>query len=71
MRRSTGSAVYSTATNVLASSPSASAEVIRPSVFGVIIITVVYLPILALSGIEGKTFHPMAITVMLALTAAL
>ncbi len=50
---------------------SASAEVIRPGVFGVIIITVVYLPILALSGIEGKTFHPMAITVMLALTAAL
>jgi len=50
---------------------SASAEVIRPSVFGVIIITVVYLPIFALTGIEGKTFHPMAITVMLALTAAL
>ena len=50
---------------------SASAEVIRPSVFGIIIITVVYLPIFALSGIEGKTFHPMAITVMLALTAAL
>ena len=49
----------------------ASSEVIRPSVFGIIIITVVYLPIFALSGIEGKTFHPMAITVMLALTAAL
>ncbi len=49
----------------------ASAEVIRPSVFGIVIITVVYLPIFALSGIEGKTFHPMAITVMLALTAAL
>lgn len=49
----------------------ASAEVIKPSVFGVIIITVVYLPIFALSGIEGKTFHPMAITVILALTAAL
>lgn len=49
----------------------ASAEVIRPSVFGVIIITAVYLPILALQGIEGKTFHPMAITVMLALIAAL
>jgi heavy metal efflux system protein len=50
---------------------SASSEVIRPSIFGVIIITVVYLPIFALSGIEGKTFHPMAITVMLALTAAM
>ncbi|MCC7394928.1 MAG: CusA/CzcA family heavy metal efflux RND transporter [Sphingomonadaceae bacterium] len=49
----------------------ASAEVIKPSVFGVIIITAVYLPILALQGIEGKTFHPMAITVILALTAAL
>ena len=49
----------------------ASSEVIRPSIFGIIIITVVYLPIFALSGIEGKTFHPMAITVMLALTAAI
>ncbi len=50
---------------------SASAEVIRPSIFGIIIITAVYLPIFALEGIEGKTFHPMAITVVLALTAAL
>jgi len=49
----------------------ASAEVMRPSIFGIIIITVVYLPIFALSGIEGKTFHPMAITVVLALSAAL
>ena len=49
----------------------ASSEVIQPSIFGIIIITVVYLPIFALSGIEGKTFHPMAITVMLALTAAM
>ncbi len=50
---------------------SASSEVIRPSIFGVIIITVVYLPIFVLTGIEGKTFHPMALTVMIALTAAL
>lgn len=50
---------------------SASAEVIKPSIFGVIIITAVYLPIFALEGVEGKTFHPMAITVVLALTAAL
>jgi cobalt-zinc-cadmium resistance protein CzcA len=50
---------------------SASAEVIRPSIFGIIIITAVYLPIFALEGIEGKTFHPMAITVVFALTAAL
>jgi len=39
--------------------------------FGVIIITIVYIPILALTGIEGKMFHPMAITVMLALAGAL
>lgn len=49
----------------------ASAEVIKPSIFGIIIITVVYLPIFALTGIEGKMFHPMAFTVVLALTAAL
>ncbi len=49
----------------------ASAEVIRPSIFGTVIITVVYLPIFALTGIEGKTFHPMAITVVMALIAAL
>jgi cobalt-zinc-cadmium resistance protein CzcA len=49
----------------------ASAEVVKPSIFGIVIITAVYLPIFALDGIEGKTFHPMAITVVLALTAAL
>lgn len=49
----------------------ASSEVIKPSLFGVLIITVVYLPIFALSGIEGKMFHPMALTVVMALTAAL
>jgi cobalt-zinc-cadmium resistance protein CzcA len=50
---------------------SATAEVIRPSLFGVGIITAVYFPIFALSGIEGKMFHPMAITVVLALTGAM
>jgi len=50
---------------------SASAEVMRPSLFGVLIITAVYLPIFALTGIEGKMFHPMAFTVVLALTAAM
>lgn len=50
---------------------SASAEVIRPSLFGIAIITIVYLPIFALTGVEGKTFHPMAYTVVIALTAAL
>jgi len=49
----------------------ATAEVIRPSLFGLGIITAVYLPIFALSGIEGKMFHPMAITVVLALTGAM
>ncbi len=49
----------------------ATQEVIRPSVFGVLIIMVVYLPILTLTGIEGKMFHPMAYTVLLALTGAL
>jgi cobalt-zinc-cadmium resistance protein CzcA len=39
--------------------------------FGVLIIAVVYVPILALSGIEGKMFHPMALTVMLALGGSL
>ncbi|GAB4190922.1 MAG: CusA/CzcA family heavy metal efflux RND transporter [Wenzhouxiangellaceae bacterium] len=49
----------------------ATLEVIRPSLFGVIIITIVYLPIFSLSGIEGKMFHPMAFTVVSALLAAL
>ena len=57
----------------------ASAEVIKPSLFGFIelfrglpvIITIVYVPIFALEGVEGKTFHPMAITVVMALTAAM
>ncbi len=49
----------------------ATNEVIRPSLFGVGIITLVYLPIFTLTGVEGKMFHPMAITVVMALTAAL
>tara|TARA_R110002072_G_scaffold182877_2_gene339132 strand:+ start:913 stop:4041 length:3129 start_codon:yes stop_codon:yes gene_type:complete len=49
----------------------ATIEVIRPGVFGVIIITIVYIPIFALSGIEGKMFHPMAFTVVTALISAL
>jgi len=49
----------------------AAAEVIRPSIYGVLIITVVYLPIFSLTGIEGKMFHPMAFTVVTALVAAL
>jgi len=49
----------------------ATRQVIRPSVFGVSIILIVYVPILALTGVEGKMFHPMALTVILALLAAL
>ena len=49
----------------------ATVEVIRPSLFGLGIIAAVYLPIFALTGIEGKMFHPMAITVVLALTGAM
>ncbi|MFL6501280.1 MAG: efflux RND transporter permease subunit [Candidatus Udaeobacter sp.] len=49
----------------------ASKQVGSPMFFGVAIITIVYIPILALTGIEGKMFHPMALTVMLALTGAL
>jgi len=43
----------------------------RPLLFGQLIIMVVYLPILALTGVEGKMFHPMACTVLLALLAAM
>lgn len=49
----------------------AAREVARPVVFSVLIITVVYLPIIALEGTEGKTFKPMAYTVVLALLGAL
>ncbi|QFT54779.1 efflux RND transporter permease subunit [Microbulbifer sp. THAF38] len=49
----------------------ATNEVIRPSLFGVLIITVVYIPLFTLTGVEGKMFHPMAATVVMALLAAL
>ena len=49
----------------------AAKQVVGPMVFGVVIITLVYLPVLSLTGVEGKTFHPMAISVMLALLGAL
>ena len=47
-----------------------SREVIRPSLFGTFIIAAVYLPILTLTGVEGKMFTPMALTVLVALTGA-
>lgn len=43
----------------------------RPLIFGQIIIMVVYLPIFALAGVEAKMFHPMAMTVVLALLGAI
>jgi cobalt-zinc-cadmium resistance protein CzcA len=49
----------------------ATVEVVRPSVFGVTIILIVYVPIFALGGVEGKMFHPMAFTVITALLSAL
>lgn len=49
----------------------ATNEVIRPSLFGVLIITVVYIPLFSLTGVEGKMFHPMAATVVMALLSAL
>ena len=49
----------------------ATSEVIRPSLFGVAIITVVYIPIFSLTGVEGKMFHPMAATVVMALLSAM
>lgn len=50
---------------------SAAKEVGRPMFFGVLIITIVYIPILSLTGIEGKMFKPMAFTVIYALVGAL
>jgi heavy metal efflux system protein len=49
----------------------AAADVIKPAIFGVLIITVVYVPIFALTGIEGRMFHPMALTVVIALGSAM
>lgn len=49
----------------------AAREARRPLLYGQLIIMVVYLPIFALSGVEGKMFHPMATTVVLALAAAM
>lgn len=49
----------------------AGREVARPVFFAVAIISIVYLPILSLQGVEGKMFRPMALTVVFALIAAL
>ncbi|MDH4235031.1 MAG: CusA/CzcA family heavy metal efflux RND transporter, partial [Gallionella sp.] len=49
----------------------AAKEARRPLLFGQLIIMVVYLPIFALTGVEGKMFHPMAFTVVTALVGAM
>ena len=49
----------------------AASEARRPLIFGQLIIMVVYLPIFALTGTEGKMFHPMAFTVVTALIGAM
>lgn len=49
----------------------ASQEARRPLLYGQLIIMVVYLPIFALTGVEGKMFHPMALTVVIALLGAM
>lgn len=49
----------------------AAVEVRRPTLFGELIIAIVYLPILALEGVEGKLFRPMALTVIFALAGSM
>ncbi|GJG95425.1 efflux RND transporter permease subunit [Cupriavidus pauculus] len=49
----------------------AAREARRPLVYGQLIIMIVYVPIFALTGVEGKMFHPMAMTVVVALLGAL
>lgn len=48
----------------------AAQEMIKPTIYGQAIILLVYAPLLTFTGVEGKTFSPMAITVMLALASA-
>ncbi|UYY79662.1 efflux RND transporter permease subunit [Sphingomonas sp. R1] len=54
----------------LATVAAAAREMIRPSVYGQAIIVLVYVPLLTLTGVEGKTFVPMALTVIIALAFA-
>ncbi len=49
----------------------AGRQVAKPTMFGVLVIMIVYLPILSLTGVEGKMFRPMALVVLLALAGAL
>ncbi len=59
-----------TLTERLSETREAAREMIAPTVYGQAIILLVYAPLLTFTGVEGKTFSPMAITVMLALAAA-
>lgn len=59
-----------TATERLGIAVDAARTMVRPAAFGQLIILLVFAPILALEGVEGKTFHPMAATFMLALVGA-
>ena len=54
----------------LSETAEATKEMIRPSVFGQVIILIVYVPLLTFSGVEGKMFEPMALTVIFALISA-
>ena len=49
----------------------AAVEVRKPTMFGELIIMIVYLPILTLEGVEGKLFRPMALTVIMALAGSM
>lgn len=64
------SAAPLTQTERLIAIEAATLEVRAASLFGTAIIAIVYVPILALTGVEGKLFHPMATTVLLALASA-
>ncbi len=55
----------------LATVAAAAREMIRPSVYGQAIIILVYVPLLTLTGVEGKMFYPMAFTVLAALFGAM
>lgn len=57
--------------SVLAVVRDSAIEVLRPALFGVLIIIMVYLPILTLEGVEGKLFRPMALTVVFALLGSM
>src|SRR3546814_12398788 len=52
------------------SSDVCSSDLVRPTVYGQAIIFLVFIPLLTFQGVEGKTFAPMAITLMLALASA-